>query len=141
MILSIDYGKKKVGTALLAENTSIAFPHKMFIYDSRKALFSEILALIEERGVKRIVFGLPLSMDGSESDWCHEVRKAGEKLSRLSKMPLSFVDERLTSIEADGILVGKKKKTKQQAHDLISAVLILERYMKGNVYEEYPKTD
>lgn len=133
MILSVDFGKKRTGTAILDESVKIAFPHKLIEESNARKVKRALMDIIEERNITTVVFGLPLSDSGAESDWCAEIRRFADWLLTSVKVEIVFIDEYGSSKEAESILVGKKRKTKKQSVDLIAAVLILEDYVKRSL--------
>ena len=66
-ILGIDYGSKRVGTALTDDKGMMAFPHEVFPNDAK--LIVNLEGLIKEKGVGEIVIGHSLGRDGQPSNW------------------------------------------------------------------------
>ncbi len=130
MVLSVDFGRKRTGTAILEPSIQMAFPHKLIEESNARKVKRALMDIIEDRKITTVVFGLPLSDSGAESDWCAEIRRFADWLLTSVKVDIVFIDEYGSSKEAEGILVGKKKKTKKQSVDLIAAVIILETYIK-----------
>ena len=75
--------------------------------------------------------GLPLNMDGSEGERAKIHREFGEKLASLSGVKVEYVDERLTSAEAEEILIQSKvrREKRKELIDKISAQIILQTYL------------
>ena len=100
-VLAIDPGTRHYGFAVgntLSESAtaldSIASP--------RHAPWLEIEALVDEWRVDRVLVGLPLNMDGSESDMSAHARDLAQTLATKLDVPVELVDERLSSREAGG---------------------------------------
>ncbi|MDA0000528.1 Holliday junction resolvase RuvX [Brachyspira hyodysenteriae] len=129
MILGIDFGRKKTGTAFMDMDIKITFPCRLIEESNARKVKRALMDIIEEKNIDTVVFGLPLSDEGKESEWCSEIRRFSEFLLKSVKVDIVFVDEYGTSKEADFILRGKKKKVKNKANDLIAATLILENYL------------
>ncbi|MCZ9870195.1 Holliday junction resolvase RuvX [Brachyspira hyodysenteriae] len=129
MILGIDFGRKKTGTAFMDMDIKIPFPCRLIEESNARKVKRALMDIIEEKNIDTVVFGLPLSDEGKESEWCSEIRRFSEFLLKSVKVDIVFVDEYGTSKEADFILRGKKKKVKNKANDLIAATLILENYL------------
>lgn len=129
MILGVDFGRKKTGTAFMDMNIKIPFPCRLIEESNARKVKRALMDIIEEKNIDTVVFGLPLSDEGKESEWCSEIRRFSEFLLKSVKVDIVFVDEYGTSKEADFILRGKKKKVKNKANDLIAAALILENYL------------
>ena len=90
--------------------------------------------MVATRGIRTLVVGLPLRMDGSEGDAAAKARALGERIRcRLPELPLVFVDESLTTVEAAGKLreAGRKAKRQKGVIDQAAAVEILNRWMEG----------
>ncbi|AEM21695.1 Holliday junction resolvase [Brachyspira intermedia PWS/A] len=107
----------------------IPFPCRLIEESNARKVKRALMDIIEEKNIDTVVFGLPLSDEGKESEWCAEIRRFSEFLLKSVKVDIVFVDEYGTSKEADFILRGKKKKVKSKANDLIAATLILENYL------------
>ena len=129
MVLGVDFGRKKTGTAFMDMDIKIPFPCKLIEESNARKIKRALMDIIEEKKIDTVVFGLPLSDEGKESEWCDEIRRFSEFLLKSVKVNIVFVDEYGTSKEADFILRGKKKNVKNKANDLIAATLILENYL------------
>ena len=83
-------------------------------------------------GVVKIVVGLPLNMNGSESEKSTKVRAFGDLLEKESEIPVVFWDERMSSMQAHRVIheLGGKARGKKHVVDRISATLILQEYLK-----------
>ena len=128
-VLGVDFGRKKTGTAFMDMDIKIPFPCRLIEESNARKVKRALMDIIEEKKINTVVFGLPLSDEGKESEWCSEIRRFSEFLLKSVKVNIVFVDEYGTSKEADFILRGKKKNVKKKANDLIAAVLILENYL------------
>ncbi|MEI0604849.1 Holliday junction resolvase RuvX [Brachyspira alvinipulli] len=128
-VLGVDFGRKRTGTAFMDMEIKIPFPCRLIEESNARKVKRALMDIIEEKKIDTVVFGLPLSDEGKESEWCSEIRRFSEFLLKSVKVNIIFVDEYGTSKEADFILRGKKKNVKKKANDLIAAVLILENYL------------
>ncbi len=81
----------------------------------RRPPISGILDLGTELGVQGFVVGLPLEETGRENEWTAEVRAFGRRLGRRSGLPVHFVDERYSSLEAEARIrsIGLRRKAKE----------------------------
>lgn len=105
----------------------------------RRSLREDVARLkrmAQERGVERIVVGLPLNRDGSVSPMALEVRRFGERLRSETGIAVFYQDERLTSFEAEerlkqrGMSLKRMLEAKRQgAVDEMAAVIVLEDYL------------
>jgi putative Holliday junction resolvase len=93
-----------------------------------------ITRIAREMEAVAIVVGLPLTLGGEESDWTREVRRVGERLSRRTGLPVHWVDERLTSVEAEQLVrasgLPRRKREEKGRVDTVAAMLILERFLE-----------
>ena len=129
MILGVDFGKKRTGTAYMDMEIKIPFPCKLIEESNARKIKRALMNIIEEKKIDTVVFGLPLSDDGKENEWCFEIRRFAEFLLKSVKVNIVFIDEYGTSKDAEYILIGKKKSVKKKNNDLVAATLILENYL------------
>lgn len=129
MVLGVDFGKKRTGTAYMDMEIKIPFPCKLIEESNARKVKMALINIIEEKKIDTVVFGLPLSDDGKENEWCFEIRRFAEFLLKSVKVKIVFIDEYGTSKDAEYILRGKKKSVKKKSNDLIAATLILENYL------------
>lgn len=129
MILGVDFGKKKTGTAYMDAEIKIPFPCKLIEESNVRKIKRALMDIIEEKKIDTVVFGLPLSDDGKESEWCFKIRTFAEFLLKSVKVNVVFIDEYGTSKDAEYILRGHKKTIKKKNNDLVAATLILENYL------------
>lgn len=129
MILGIDFGKKRTGTAYMDMEIKIPFPCKLIEESNARKVKRALMNIIEEKKIDTVVFGLPLSDDGKENEWCFEIRRFADFLLKSVKVEIVFIDEYGTSKDAEYILRGKRKSVKKKSNDLIAATLILENYL------------
>ena len=129
MILGVDFGKKRTGTAYMDMEIKIPFPCKLIEESNARKVKMALINIIEEKKIDTVIFGLPLSDDGKENEWCFEIRRFADFLLKSVKVEIVFIDEYGTSKDAEYILRGKKKSVKKKSNDLIAATLILENYL------------
>ena len=129
MVLGVDLGKKRTGTAYMDMEIKIPFPCKLIEESNARKVKMALINIIEEKKIDTVIFGLPLSDDGKENEWCFEIRRFADFLLKSVKVEIIFIDEYGTSKDAEYILRGKKKSVKKKSNDLIAATLILENYL------------
>lgn len=128
-ILGIDYGEKRVGIAIAHEIAKLPRPLKTL--EQSDKLFAEIQQILSDEGVKLVVIGLPRSMDGGVHAQAKRVEAFARELKEHIDTPVVFVDETLTSVQAEAILTKTTSNTFEKgAIDATSAALILERYFE-----------
>lgn len=131
-ILGIDYGKVRIGLAISSDTKTMAFPFKTII--AEKDTEKTIAHLLKELGSENIssfVIGLPLLMNGTDSDMTREVRAFAKALEEATGKTVDLWDERLTSKEIEKLLIESdmKRKKRSKILDTLSATLILQSYL------------
>lgn len=128
--MAIDYGRSRVGIALSDPLLKIARP-LLTLSNDKEQLFNEILKLIELQNVIKIVIGLPLSMNGEDSEFTLEVREFARILEERLQIKVILWDERLSSDEARNILrnMGYSVAQSKKKVDQLAAALILQDYL------------
>jgi putative Holliday junction resolvase len=129
--LGIDYGEKRVGIAMSDPTLTLAQPFKTIRYSKQKDLLKELLLIISEKDIQKVVIGLPLTMKGTDSQKTQEVRKFGQKLLSLTSAEVVFFDERLSTKIAHHYLqqMGKQPSRSRDIIDQIAAQEILQIYL------------
>jgi putative Holliday junction resolvase len=130
-VLAIDHGDARIGLAA-TDDLGIA-AHAVGTIEVRKSdVFAELARITKERGTKKIVLGLPLRMDGSEGTSAEKVRAFGDLLIQaLPEIPLTYFDERLTTVSASEKLreAGKNAKKQKALIDQTAALEILNGWL------------
>ena len=130
-IMAIDLGDARTGLAVSdAMGILCGEAWTMEEWDMERAA-KRIAEAAKERGVERLVLGLPKNMDGSEGPRAEKSREFKAMLDAESGLPVVLGDERRSSIEAHAILhaSGKKEKKHRKTVDAVAASLILEGYL------------
>ena len=130
-IMAIDLGDARTGLAVSdAMGILCGEAWTMEEWDMERAA-KRIAEAAQERGVERLVLGLPKNMDGSEGPRAEKSREFKAMLDAESGLPVVLWDERRSSIEAHAILhaSGKKEKKHRKTVDAVAASLILEGYL------------
>lgn len=123
-VLGIDYGTKRVGIAISDESLTLAREFNIF---SPKEFWEQIDKIVAQEGIERIVIGLPLNMSGEFTETTRDVQEFAERLAQQTGVPQEFMDERLSSVMAEGV-PGKKRGSKQPI-DSLAAQIILQNYL------------
>ena len=134
-LMGLDYGNVHVGVALSDELGMTAYPLEVIKRkDSNKLrkTFARIEEIAREYKVDKIIIGLPLNMDDSESEISKTVIDFSENIKRRTGLPVELWDERLSTLEATDILkeAGIKVQDRKTYIDKIAASFILRRYME-----------
>lgn len=130
-VLSIDMGKKRIGLAMSDELRIIASPYEVLEIKEIEQVLSYITRIISENNVSTVVMGLPINMDGTEGDAAISAREFMAKLQQKADFESVFVDERLSSVEANNILdeAGVHWSKRKGIVDSLAAQIILQKYI------------
>lgn len=144
-ILGIDFGERRIGLALSDPTGTIASPLPTMARRAGKRPPIKALAEIAaENDVEAIVMGLPLNLAGDETEWCAEIRRVGALLEDRTGLSVRYVDERMTSVQAERAVrslgLPKKERERKERIDAAAAVLILQRWLdvSGDPGQEDP---
>jgi putative Holliday junction resolvase len=145
-ILAVDYGRARIGLALADSETRMAQPLSTMERVNRNEDMRRLRELVREHGVKQIVVGLPLRLDGSRGEMAEEAERFAQRLRKQIGVPVELVDERLTSWEAERLLEevqgrfihdekltgGRrlKKASAKMTVDAVAASVILKEYLE-----------
>lgn len=135
-VMGVDYGRKRVGIAVSDPTGTLASPLETLTRRSgKRPPVAAISRLADREGVEHVVLGLPLELDGTENEWCREVRDFGNALATRLDLPLTFIDERLTSVRAEEAMraagSGKAIRKDKGRVDSAAAALILQSFLDG----------
>lgn len=132
VIISVDYGDARTGIAACDKLQMLASPVCVIAEKDRERLISKISEIAAEKKAERFCVGLPKNMDGSLGFRAEACREFGEQLQKKTGIPVVFRDERLTTVSAHSILNSNDVRGKKRKNivDAVSAVLILEEYLK-----------
>ena len=129
--MAIDYGQKRTGIAVSDKGGRMAFPRTVLLMRGKDAFFAELLALAAEEEVEAFVLGLPLRDTGEDSETTRQVRNMAARLRRRSPLPVYFMDESLSSHDAETRLrqAGAGGRQLKNKLDSAAAVAILESFL------------
>ncbi|MDD3089327.1 MAG: Holliday junction resolvase RuvX [Candidatus Omnitrophica bacterium] len=130
-LMGLDLGEKRIGLAISDTRGLIAQSRPPVDGCDRKKAAREIAAMVSSENVGEVVVGLPLNMDGSEGPSALKARKFGDMLAELTGVPVTLWDERLTTKEAEKIMLmaDVSRSKRKKAIDGLAAVLILQSYL------------
>ncbi len=132
-IAGIDYGTVRIGIALADLEVSIAGPYENYTRRGEAKDAEYFQQLAREERLIRFVVGLPVHLDGQESQKSREARQFGAWLEKLTSVTVDFFDERFTSSEAEAIL-GEAQLTKKKRKarlDQLAAQIMLTAYLEA----------
>lgn len=129
--LGLDIGRKRVGVAGCDGTGLIATGLTTIERSSFIADVELLKKLVAQREAQILVVGLPYSLDGSIGFQAKQVEKYAQRLAVALQLPLEYVDERLTSVEAEEELKAQKRFSSRDkgAIDRRAAAIILQRWL------------
>ena len=117
-MLGIDFGEKRIGMAITDKGGKIALPLSV------AKDIDEVVRVIKERGVEKIIVGMPLSLKGKRGRMAKKTEVFIEELKKRVDVPVEEWDERFSTKEA--LRIGNKENK-----DAIAAAIILQSYIEG----------
>lgn len=128
-VLGFDYGLRRIGVAVGQTITSTARPLPGLAARDGIPNWIEIETLLGEWRPQRIIVGLPCHMDGNPHEITRLASKFGRRLHGRFGVQVEYIDERLTSVEAES-RIEKQDKGKKPSVDSVAAVIILEDWLR-----------
>jgi len=145
VILAIDYGRARIGLAIADLATRMPQPLGTLERVNRNEDMRRLRETARDHGVKQIVVGLPLRLDGTQSEMADEAARFAERVRKQLGVPVAMVDERLTSWEAERLMeeiggrvlrksspvTGRKIKAESGSMtvDSVAAAVILKEFL------------
>jgi putative pre-16S rRNA nuclease len=131
-IAGIDYGTVRIGIALADASGTIASPYETYVRSGEEADRRRFRRLAEEEQIVTFVVGLPVHLDGRESQKSGEARRFGAWLAEATGVDVEFFDERFTTQEAEMHLAGAElsKKKRKARLDKLAAQIMLSAYLE-----------
>lgn len=132
-IAGIDFGTVRIGVALADTETRIASPYANYTRRGADADRRYFLQLVAQENIDCFVVGLPIHLDGRESQKSIQTREFGQWLDQMTGVPVEYFDERFTTTEADELLSAAKltKKQRQARRDQLAAQIMLTAYLES----------
>ena len=132
-VLAIDLGTKNIGTAVSDELGMTVRPVETIRRSADERVIARLKFLVEELEAEAVVIGLPLRMDGAVGDAASAVMRFAEKLRARLKVAVFMQDERLTSYEAEQMMIerGFAKSKRRARSDEFAAMIILQDYLSA----------
>lgn len=139
--LGLDLGSKTLGLSISDRTNTIASVYTTLRFENEDydSLIIPLKKIIEENNITNIILGLPINMNGSYGNRANISVEFKEKLEKNLNISVELMDERLTSVISNDVLIKadvSRKKRKNKV-DGMAAVVILQNYLdkKGNGYE------
>ncbi|PIR03575.1 MAG: Holliday junction resolvase RuvX [Candidatus Magasanikbacteria bacterium CG11_big_fil_rev_8_21_14_0_20_39_34] len=122
-ILAIDFGTKNLGLAWCSEGLDLILPYGRIQTQNPEQRDQELIALVKNERIEKVVVGLPLGMQGEENVNTERIRNFVEHLKKQLDIEFDFVDERFTTQQASNTAGDISSDEK-------SAMIILETYLQ-----------
>jgi putative Holliday junction resolvase len=143
-ILGVDYGRARIGLAIAEAEAQLPRPLLTLERVNRNEDMRRLRELARDHGVRQIVVGLPLRLDGTHGEMAEEATRFAARLRKQLGLPVDMLDERLTSWEAERLLEEQSGRTLHDAKthgkvghnpakasvDAIAAAVILREYLE-----------
>lgn len=129
--LGLDVGRKRIGIAGCDRTGLIASGITTVHRTTFERDVEQIRQIIREREVEILVVGLPYSMDGTLGFQARQVQKFTKRLTSILKLPVEYVDERLTSYQAEQMIIAENRSPSRDKGliDRKAAALILQQWL------------
>ena len=127
-LMGLDLGTKTIGVAVSDRIGAVATPLETVKRKKFSADAARLLEIIQARDISGILLGLPRNMDGTEGPRCQSTRAFARNLMQLTDLPISFWDERLSTVAAEKALLEADTTRKRRAEviDHVAASYILQ---------------
>jgi putative Holliday junction resolvase len=132
--LGIDYGTRRIGLSY-GDTLGVATPLPALVQASPEQRWSALGEVVRQRRITDLVLGYPFNMDGTAGFKAKEVDAFAARLKAEFRLPVHFVDERLTSYEAEAT-IAKAKRREVRASGLVdsrAATIILQDYLDQKI--------
>jgi putative Holliday junction resolvase len=148
-VLGIDFGEKRIGLAISDPEGRLAVPLTTLVRHDDRSAMAAIAEIARREGVGRLVLGEPVSLDGTRGPAAARARRFGDRLAARTALPLTFVNEALTSVEAAARLraAGIDPRRAPERIDAAAAQILLQEDLdrggapaRGEQAAQDPKT-
>lgn len=130
--LGLDLGTKTLGLALTDKTNTISSPYKTIHFKTYDELVIELKSIVEEKNVGKFILGLPKNMNNSLGFAVERTNAFKEVLESNFDLPIILIDERLSTTEAENILIqtDMSRIKRKEVIDAYAAAIILDTYLK-----------
>lgn len=130
-VIALDVGERRIGIAVSDELGLTAQGLETLERRNVATDMARLGALAEQYQIANWVVGLPLRLSGREAGQAEKVRAFGQRLEQASRRPVEFLDERLTTVEAERVLrqAEQSRQKSRRAVDRMAAVILLQSYL------------
>lgn len=126
--LGIDFGERRIGLAISDPEGRWAWPLETLERRTDRQAAYHIAAIVRREEIGQLVIGEPRRPDGTQNELAERVHRFGAKLAKITRLPLVWIGEALTSVEAEARLAatGRRGATAREAIDAVAAQILLQ---------------
>lgn len=139
--VALDVGDVRIGVAVSDMLGITANPRETYVRKGKtfKDDINYFVKYAKEEDADAFVIGLPMNMDGTEGPRAEVTREFGEALKEASGLQVIYVDERLTTVSAERMLIGAdvRREKRKQVIDKVAATIILQSYLDGQSFKKW----
>lgn len=139
--VALDVGDVRIGVAVSDMLGITANPRETYVRKGKtfEDDISYFVKYANEEDADAFVIGLPMNMDGTEGPRAEVTREFGEALKEASGLQVIYVDERLTTVSAERMLIGAdvRREKRKQVIDKVAATIILQSYLDGQSFKKW----
>ena len=137
-VLGIDLGTKRIGIALSNSERTVATPYSVITRsgDARRD-HNQIIAIANEWEITTLVFGLPISLDGTLGPAAQKTKDEIDELKKLTHLEIKTFDERFTTVTAEQVLKDQNVSVikRRRLVDQVAASIILQAWLDAQLNE------
>lgn len=132
-VMALDVGGRRIGVAMSDTMRILASPHVTLRAEPHAAVIAQIVDLITKHEVAALVVGLPLTLSGEVGPQAQLIHTFVAELAKHVSIPIHLVDERLTSVEAERMMLelGMKRDQRRARIDELAASIILRDFLES----------
>ena len=136
--MGFDFGMVRIGVAIGETVTGLAHPLTLIASEPITQRFEQIGALLAEWQPRQIVVGLPTSLEDAEHEMTQRCRRFGNQLHGRFNLPVAWVDERLSSAEAEQRLqqAGQSARAAKANVDAVAAQILLQQWLDQRLQQQ-----
>ena len=139
--VALDVGDVRIGVAVSDMLGITANPRETYVRKGKtfEDDINYFVKYAKEEDADAFVIGLPMNMDGTEGPRAEVTRQFGEALKEASGLQVIYVDERLTTVSAERMLIGAdvRREKRKQVIDKVAATIILQSYLDGQSFKKW----
>ncbi|MEM8931383.1 MAG: Holliday junction resolvase RuvX [Acidobacteriota bacterium] len=129
-VMGIDFGERRIGVALSDDGGRVAVPWGVVERDTDRRAVYRLASLARDEGVEALVLGEPRHPEtGERGEAAERVQRFGRKLEKAAKLPVRWVEETLTTVEAAERLAaaGLDRRDRPERRDAVAAQILLQQ--------------